>query len=129
MAGIPPNADIQYNVIDPGISKNLPTTGAFVQQINVQKAFRIGIESIITTSGSVTSLAANLQGSMDCVNYFTFPLSSSGDARVSGSLSGAGTYYFEKTDLSVNCIQIYYTWSGAGNITVQEFKKMHDANY
>jgi hypothetical protein len=128
-AAIPPNSDINPNYMDPGLTKALPTTGSSVQQINVQKAFRIGIESIIVTSGSVSALSANLQGSMDCVNYFTFPVSASGDARYSGSLSGSGTYFFEKTDLSVNCVQIVYSWTGAGTLTVQEFVKKHDANF
>ena len=122
----PPYADINYMTIDPGYSGVLSSSGA-IEQINVQKAFSIGIEMIITTSGSPTGITASLMGSMDCVNYFQIPMAAAGDARFTVSIPGAGSYYLEKTELALNCVQIYYTFSGVGTLTIKELKKMHDA--
>lgn len=112
--------------IDGGSSGVLSASGA-IAQTNVQRVFKIGFQVTTAPSGTVTAPTANLQVSNDCVHYTNAPLEATGDARVSGAIVGSGTFWFEKSDLSTNCVQMFYNFTGGGQINIQEVRKVHDA--
>lgn len=113
--------------VDPGMSGTISGGSGTIGFTTIQNSFKFGVETILTPSGTVTSPVASLQVSDDCVNFQADPLAATGDARKSFTYSGTvgGNYYgfMEDTELSSNCVRVFYTYSGGGTIAIKEIRK------
>lgn len=80
-----------------------------------------GTHTITPTSLAGASL--KLQGSMDNTTFVDLPIKATGDATKSGTITATASFYLNETDLNVNWIRVYYTFT-AGQLSVSQISKV-----
>lgn len=92
-----------------------------------------GTAIVLTSSGSGTqtvnpnsfvSASAKLQGSMDGTNWADLPISATGDATKTNTITGVGNFVFY-SDIPMNYFRPYYTMTAGGQLHVEQVTKVY----
>ena len=90
---------------------------------NVSRAISYAVQITAAPSGNLSGVSAVLYGSNDCVNFAALPVKATGDNTKSANLttvSGtSGNFILSETELSTNCIEVYYT-ANSGTVNIQQ---------
>lgn len=106
---------------------SLAAPGA-IEPINIAQNFRLGVQTNILPSGAVFGISAKLYVSNDCVTYSPAPQKNAADSGVVQIVGGSGTYFLSTSDLSANCAEVYYNYTGGGILNIIEYKKVHTSD-
>lgn len=96
--------------------------------VNAQAGTQIDITGAGSGTQTVTATAiagasVKLQGSMDNSNWADLPITATGDATKSGTITTTANFFLGENSLNVNYIRAYYTLT-AGQLTVSQISKV-----
>lgn len=75
------------------------------------------------TPYALAGASLKLQGSMDGTNWIDLPIKATGDATKSASITTTASFFLGETDLNVNYVRVYYTFT-AGQLAVSQISKV-----